>query len=36
MDDAVEVMQDGRGTHFDPRIVDALLDNLDEALSLRG
>ena len=25
-----------RGTHFDPAVVDALLDNLDEALSLRG
>lgn len=36
IDDAVEVMKEGRGTHFDPRIVDALLDNLDEALSLRG
>jgi PAS domain S-box-containing protein len=36
VDDAVEVMQEGRGTHFDPRVVDALLGNLEEALSLRG
>ena len=25
-----------RGTHFDPDVVDALLENLDEALALRG
>jgi len=36
VDDAVEVMKEGRGTHFDPQIVDALLDHLEEALSLRG
>ena len=36
LDDAVEVMRQGRGTHFDPQVVDALLGNLDEALSLRG
>ena len=36
VEEAVEVMREGRGTHFDPRIVDALLDHLEEALSLRG
>lgn len=36
VDDAVEVMREGRGTHFDPQIVDALLGHLEEALSLRG
>ncbi|HEY5941821.1 MAG TPA: HD domain-containing phosphohydrolase [Solirubrobacterales bacterium] len=36
VEEAVEVMRRGRGTHFDPRIVDALLDHLEEALSLRG
>jgi PAS domain S-box-containing protein len=36
LDDAIEVMKEGRGTHFDPLVVDALLDNLDEAISLRG
>ncbi len=34
--DAVEVIQDGRGTHFDPRIADLLINGLSEALSLRG
>lgn len=36
VNDAVEVLQEGRGTHFDPQVVDALLGHLDEALSLRG
>jgi PAS domain S-box-containing protein len=35
IEEAVEVMRQGRGTHFDPRVVDALLDHLEEALSLR-
>jgi PAS domain S-box-containing protein len=34
--DAVEVIRDGRGTHFDPQIVDLLINGLDKALSLRG
>jgi len=36
VEDAVEVIEQGRGTHFDPRVVDALTGNLEEALSLRG
>jgi putative two-component system response regulator len=36
LDDAVESIREGRGTHFDPAIVDALLANLEQALSLRG
>lgn len=36
VDDAVEVMREGRDTHFDPQVVDALLGNLEQALSLRG
>jgi PAS domain S-box-containing protein len=36
VDDAVEVIREGRGTHFDPQVVDALIGNLEEALSLRG
>ena len=36
LDDAIETMKEGRGSHFDPRVVDALLDNLEETLSLRG
>lgn len=35
-DDAVAVMRDGRGTQFDPCVVDALLDNLEVALAIRG
>jgi PAS domain S-box-containing protein len=35
LDAAVEVMREGRGSHFDPVIVDALLDHLDEALAIR-
>ncbi len=34
--DAVTVIEDGRGTHFDPRIADLLIDGLDEVLSLRA
>jgi PAS domain S-box-containing protein len=33
--DVIGLMEEGRGTHFDPRVVDALLDNVDEALALR-
>jgi PAS domain S-box-containing protein len=36
VNDAVEVIREGRGTHFDPQVVDALLGSLEEALSLRG
>ena len=36
MDDAVAVMRDGTGTQFDPDIVDALLNNLEVALTIRG
>lgn len=36
VEDAVEIMEEGRGSHFDPQVVDALLDHLEEALSLRG
>jgi putative two-component system response regulator len=36
LEQAVAIVRDGRATHFDPAVVDALLDNLDEVLSLRG
>jgi PAS domain S-box-containing protein len=36
MDDAVAVMRDGSGTQFDPEIVDALLDHLEVALTIRS
>jgi HD-GYP domain-containing protein (c-di-GMP phosphodiesterase class II) len=32
---ATKLIGDERGTHFDPDVVDALTDNLDEALALR-
>jgi putative two-component system response regulator len=32
----VTLMKEGRGTQFDPQIVDILLSRLDEALALRG
>ncbi len=35
MPDAVEIIRDGKGAHFDPRIVDLLINGLDEVLSLR-
>jgi putative two-component system response regulator len=34
--EAVAVMKDGRGTQFDPQVVDVLLGGLDEALSVRA
>jgi putative two-component system response regulator len=33
---ATELIAEERGTHFDPEVVDTLLDNLDQALELRG
>jgi PAS domain S-box-containing protein len=36
LDDAVAVMREGRGTQFDPAIVDVLLTHLDEAVAIRG
>ncbi|MGV1048562.1 MAG: HD domain-containing phosphohydrolase [Solirubrobacterales bacterium] len=35
LDEALEVLENGRGTHFDPQIVDLLLEHLDTALALR-
>jgi putative two-component system response regulator len=32
----VDVITDGRGSHFDPRVADALLDHVEEVLHLRG
>ncbi len=34
--EAVAIMKEGRGTHFDPEIADLLLDHLEEALSIRA
>jgi putative two-component system response regulator len=35
-EETVEVIEKGRGSQFDPRIVDILLTHLDEAFSARG
>ena len=32
---AVEMMKEGRGTQFDPELLDVFLDSLDEALGIR-
>jgi PAS domain S-box-containing protein len=34
--EAVALMEEGRGTQFDPRIDDVLLNHVDEVLALRG
>ncbi len=36
VEEATKLIEDGRGTHFDPQIADILLGHLDEALALRG
>lgn len=36
VEEATQLIVRRRGTQFDPEVVDALLDNLDEALALRG
>ncbi len=35
-DEATRQIVRERGSHFDPEVVDALLDNIDDALALRG
>lgn len=35
VEDIIRYFQDGRGTHFDPVLVDLLLDNLPEFLAIR-
>jgi PAS domain S-box-containing protein len=36
VDETVEIIEAGRGTHFDPEIVDALIEGLAEVLQLRA
>jgi PAS domain S-box-containing protein len=36
VDETVEIIEAGRGTHFDPKVVDVLIDGLAEVLRLRG
>ena len=35
-EEATRLIAEESGTHFDPAVVDALMENLDEALALRG
>jgi PAS domain S-box-containing protein len=35
VDEAVAIIREGRGTQFDPRIADVLLDRLDDVLAVR-
>ena len=35
-DEAISIIHEERGTHFDPRVADALLDNLPEAFARRA
>jgi len=35
VEETVQIIQENRGSQFDPQIVDCLLEHLDEALSLR-
>ena len=35
LEKAIEIVREGRGTHFDPTIVDLLLGNLDEVIAVR-
>ncbi|MDQ2631730.1 MAG: PAS domain-containing protein [Actinomycetota bacterium] len=36
IDEAVEVIRNGRGTQFDPEVVDSLLEHLEDVLALRS
>jgi PAS domain S-box-containing protein len=36
VEEAVELVKQGRGTQFDPEVVDVLVDHLEDALELRG
>jgi PAS domain S-box-containing protein len=36
VEEAIKLIEEGRGTQFDPEVVDALLEHLEDALELRG
>lgn len=36
VEQATKLLTAERGTHFDPDVIDALMENLDEAIALRG
>ncbi|MBU2552287.1 MAG: HD domain-containing protein [Proteobacteria bacterium] len=35
LEKALEIITEGRGTHFDPEVVDVFMDNLDQMLEIR-
>ena len=35
-DEALQLLRDGRGRHFDPRVIDVFFDNLDEILEIQN
>ncbi|MBF0481247.1 MAG: response regulator [Desulfovibrionaceae bacterium] len=35
VDKSLEIMKEGRGSHFDPRLLDIFLENIGEALEIR-
>ena len=36
IEDAVALLQDGRGRHFDPELVELFLDSMAEVLDIRS
>jgi putative two-component system response regulator len=36
IDEALTIMRDGRGSHFDPEVLDAFLDAIDDVLEIRA
>jgi putative two-component system response regulator len=34
-DEALQLLRDGRGTHFDPRVIDAFFESLEEILAIQ-
>ena len=35
-EEALQLLRDGRGTHFDPRVVDVFFENLDDILAIQA
>ncbi|MDA1051758.1 MAG: response regulator [Planctomycetota bacterium] len=35
VESALQIMRDGRGTHFDPRVLDAFLSRIDDILAIK-
>lgn len=34
--EALSIMRDGRGSHFDPAILDIFLDSMDDVLAIKS